>query len=260
MALHRFFATAPLDVTLPAEEPLTLPLTADDVHHAVHVLRLGPGDTVELAGQDRRVYDVKVTDVTDEAIVGHPLAVRASAGGPEVTLFQGLAKGDKLDLVVEKAVEVGAAGVVPVGFERSVVRLSPERARSRGERLRRVAEAAAKQSHRDHVPAIADPVDERELLPLLEPFDVVLVPWEDAASGAPGIGEALSAAQATGDSRVAVIVGPEGGLTDAEVGALQAAGAVAVSLGETVLRTETAGIVALALCIYEMGGLGGTRR
>lgn len=258
MSLHRFFLTGPLPVH-DAEEPVALPLSAGDLHHAVAVLRLAAADEIIAVAPDHAARVVRLTSVaTDglEGIAGPRLPVSFH---PRVTLVQGLAKGDKLDLVVEKVTEIGVEAVVPVAFSRSVVKLDAERAAKRGDRLRRIAAAAAKQAQRDFVPAVLDPLTPSELAAYLEAFDVVLVAWEDAA-GAPGIGEALAAAANVRDARIAIVVGPEGGLTADEVESLRAQGAVPVSLGPTILRTETAGILSAALCVYESGGLGGRVR
>ena len=262
MAMHRFFLTAQLprasvgSPLLPAEEPVALPLTAADVHHARDVARLGVDEQIAVVEPDRSAWVVRITALGD-VIEALPIGELPAPAEPHVTLVQGLAKGDKLDLIVEKTIELGIEAVVPVAFERSIVRLDDDRAAKRGERLRRVAAAAAKQAQRTYVPAISDPQPTSTLLRVLADFDVVLVAWEDA-DGAPGIRQALSSAGATVDSRVAIVVGPEGGLSEPEVAALTGAGAHIVSLGQFVLRTETAGIVAAALTIYELGGLGGS--
>jgi len=258
VSFHRFFLIAPLPA-FDAEETVALPLSADDLHHAVSVLRLAPGDEIVVVGVDRTARTARLTRVeTDllEGALGEPMAPVFS---PRVTLIQGLAKGDKLDLVVEKVTEIGVEAVMPVAFARSVVKLDSERGAKRGDRLRRVAAAAAKQAQRDFVPAVFDPLSFGELDAHLDRFDVVLVAWEDAGA-APGIGAALAAANAGHDSRIAIIVGPEGGLTEAEVASLRLRGAILVGLGDTVLRTETAGILSAALCVYESGGLGGRVR
>lgn len=235
-----------------------LPLSAADVHHARDVARLGVDEKIAIVEPDRSAWIVRITALGDD-IWGLPVGELPAPAEPHVTLIQGLAKGDKLDLIVEKTVELGIESVVPVAFERSIVRLDDDRAAKRGERLRRVAAAAAKQAQRTYVPLVSDPQPASLLLPVLADFDFVLVAWEDA-DGAPGIGGALAAAHASRDSRVAIVVGPEGGLSEPEVAALIGAGAHVVSLGEFVLRTETAGIVASALCIYELGGLGASGR
>lgn len=263
MSHPRFFAT---DSPTPADDaaidgrPWELPLDAGDVHHAVRVLRLKAGDEVDVAGPGRRIMRVSLTSVTPDALSGTVLGPVPAPFEPRVTLVQGLAKSDKLDLVVEKAVELGVERVVPVAFERSVVRLDAARARARAERLRRVAVAAAKQSGRSFVPSVDEPVDASGLGDALAGSDIVLLAWEEAAGSAPGVGEALASASATPESSVAIVVGPEGGLTAAEAGRLLGEGALTVSLGDTVLRTETAGILSVALCVYELGGLGGRSR
>lgn len=259
MGPPRFFVGKEPDAA-DGDGPATFRLDPADLHHAAHVLRLSAGDEVEIVAPDGRVMTVELTSAPHDALTGRVVRVEEPLAGmrTRVALFQGLAKGDKLDLVVEKAVEIGVDAIVPVIFERSVIRLTPERARQRGDRLRRVAVAAAKQSKRTAVPDVSDPVEASALPALLAGYDIVLVAWEDAPR-APGIGAALSHTGSTMPSSVAIVVGPEGGFTPAEVDALVRHGARQVSLGATVLRTETAGIVAAALVIYECGGLGGVR-
>ncbi|MRR13255.1 RsmE family RNA methyltransferase, partial [bacterium] len=142
--------------------------------------------------------------------------------------------------------------------ERSVVRLEGTKAAARTARWRRVAAEAAKQSQLADVPHVTDIVAFADL-PAALADSLVLVCWEDSEA-APGIGEALRAAAPVAETDVAIVVGPEGGLTSAEVRVLQRAGASVCSLGSTILRTETAGVVAAALALYERGGLGGAHR
>ncbi|MDP2233567.1 MAG: RsmE family RNA methyltransferase [Actinomycetota bacterium] len=258
MSLHRFFLSEALPPDA-SKQPVRLPLSAADVHHCVTVLRLGPDARIVAVGPDRSSSVVSITQVGTDSVSGIVTETLPAVFAPRVTLVQGLAKGDKLDLVVEKVTEIGVEAVVPVSFARSVVKLVAERSLKRGERLRRVAASAAKQSQRSFVPTISDPVAVAALPELLTGFDVVLVAWEEDR-GAPGIGACLTEAGATSESRIAIVVGPEGGLTEAEVDSLCANGALRVSLGSTVLRTETAGILSAALCVYECGGLGGRAR
>jgi 16S rRNA (uracil1498-N3)-methyltransferase len=138
--------------------------------------------------------------------------------------------------------------------------MDEERAGRRTERWRRIAEEAAKQSQRSDVPQIRETLTIGGLATEAGLFDVVLVPWEETSSGGLGVGAALDAAGATAETSVLVVIGPEGGLTESEVATLEAAGGVAVSLGDTVLRTETAAVVALTLVAYELGALGGRAR
>lgn len=247
MALHRFFAEGPV----PARGPL--PLDAPALHHLRDVLRLGAGDEVIVVGQGV-AWRVRLTSVAEVA-EGERFEQLPAQCLPRVALVQGLAKGEKMDDVVRQATEIGVSRIVPLAAERSVVKLDPAKAAARVERWRRIAAEAAQQSQRADVPAVDALVRAAELPGVLA-GSVVLVCWEDAP-GAPGIAAALAHLAPREDAEVAVVVGPEGGLTAAEVRALTAGGATVVTLGATVLRTETAGVVAAALAVHARGGLGG---
>lgn len=175
--------------------------------------------------------------------------------GPRVVLVQCVAKGDKMDTIVRQAVEVGVSAIVPVMGERTIVRLDGRKRAERGERWRRVAKAAAEQSHRAFVPEVTDPAPFEETMELLASYDRVVVMCEgesdiSLASALCGLGDSPSCA---------VVVGPEGGLSDAEVRLLLEHDAAPASLGTTILRTETAAVVAVALVLHQLGGLGGNR-
>lgn len=257
MALHRFFAAGHMPAAADAADDgsVTLPLAPADVHHLRDVLRLGPGDEIVLAG-DGRAERVLLTEVSSQ-VHGMCSGVVTAAWLPRVTLVQGLAKGDKMDDIVRQTTELGVSRVIPFVAERSVVRLDSDKAAARAERWRRVAEEAAKQSQRVGVPLIS-PIVRLASLPSLLVGSAVLVCWEEAG-GAAGVGAALAALAPSDDQDVAVVVGPEGGLTGYEAHSLQATGGALVSLGGTILRTETAGVVATALALYERGGLGARR-
>lgn len=240
--------------------PCVLALSAGDLHHALSVLRLSPGAEIAVVEPDGSAWRVRVADADPDGLLAERIERLGETTAYRVTLVQGVAKGSKVDLVVEKATELNIEAVMPVITERSVVRLDADKAHARGERWRRVARAAAKQSQRTTVPTVTDPMALSAAHCALATFDVVLVVWEGAEVSGPGIGRALDEAGATTGTRIALVVGPEGGLSAEEVHALQVSGARTVTLGETVLRSETAGIVAAALCVYELGGLGGRPR
>jgi 16S rRNA (uracil1498-N3)-methyltransferase len=257
MTLHRFFLTGALPET---GEDVELQLSGSDRHHLVRVVRLEAGDRVVVVGVDAREAEATLTSVGPERVCADIDAAMKRPPRPRVSLAAGMARRERMEFAIQKVTELGAVEVVPVRTARSVVRLDEDRAGRRVERWRRLAEEAAKQSQRADVPLVSEPIGLDELIEQFGRFELVLVPWEEAASTGLGIGAALEAADARPDSRVLVVIGPEGGLEEAEVAALQAAGGVVVTLGDTVLRTETACVVAVALAIYELGGLGGCER
>jgi 16S rRNA (uracil1498-N3)-methyltransferase len=264
MSLHRFFIEGPLPDAPASDWPL--PLGRSDAHHLAVVLRMKPGDRVVLADTSRRQAEAVLRSVGPDGVTADVETPVAAAAGPHVGLAQGLAKRERMETVVEKATELGAAEIVPVRFARSVVKLDSEKGADRTDRWRRIALAAAKQSQRTEAPAVLEPVGVAGLIEIASAYDVVLVPWEETVggaggTGAPGIPEALAAAGAGPETSVLVVIGPEGGLEAHEVDRLvRDAGAVVCGMGETVLRTETAAIVALALAIHALGGLGGRAR
>ncbi len=249
MTPHRFFADGPvLDAGI-------LPLTPGDVHHIRDVLRLTGGDEIIVVAAGVPVT-VRITAV-GSSIAGDRIGREPHASLPPVWIVQGVAKGERMDQLVRQTTELGVARIIPVVTERTVVRLEPAKAAERASRWRRVAAEAAKQAQRTSVPEVDIPV-RLEVAAATLADACGLVCWEDA-SGAPGIDAALAEAVPGPSVPVAVVVGPEGGFTAAEVGVLTSAGARVVSLGGTVLRTETAAVVAVALALHARGALGAAR-
>ena len=240
--MHRFYA-----------EPGSLSegfarLSSEDTDHAVKTLRLAPGDTVELFADGARF-------LAEIAVAGRGgVTVRVLEPLPSteprlrVTLFQGLPKADKLELIVQKAVELGAEAVVPVAMERSVVKLSAESVPRKLERWQKIAREACKQSGRCVEPAVGQPVTVAQLAKELARFDAAVVPWEDAR----GYGLRAFQEEHPDVRTVAVVIGPEGGISPEEIEILRGAGCLPVTLGPRILRTETAGLAAVSalMCLY----------
>jgi 16S rRNA (uracil1498-N3)-methyltransferase len=257
MSRHRFFLEAPLPA---ADGEVALPLSAGDLHHAVSVLRVRAGEEIDVVEPGGRVWRVRIEHASTQALIASPAEEIAGTSGPRVTLVFGVSKGAKNDDIVEGATEVGVSEFVPVLTERSIVRLDDEKRAERGERCRRVALAAAKQSKRATVPEVSDPRDFAGAIERLVGYGLVLVAWEESDVAGRGVREAIEGAELTGTSpSVALVVGPEGGLTGEEVAALERAGGVAVTLGSNILRAERAAVVGAALVVHELGGLGNAR-
>jgi len=236
--MHRFIVTPEAvrgdRVTLPPEES----------HHIARVLRLRPGDRVIVFDGRGGEYVVELTSVRPESAAGRVLERRAGAPPAlHLILVQGVPKGAKMDALIRMGTGLGIARFLPVLTQRAVARPAPARV----DRWQRIAAAAAKQSGRSTVPRVESP------RPFLEVFGelagaLVLMPWEGERSRS--IGAVLTQHR---DARaVAVCVGPEGGWAPEEVAGAVAQGAHPVTLGDLILRTETAGIVAAAMVLYEL--------
>jgi 16S rRNA (uracil1498-N3)-methyltransferase len=231
---RRFFAPA---ASLDSERVVFLPREA---HHIAHVLRLRPGARL-VAFDGAREVDVELDTVSPE-VVARRLGTPAPSRRPiEIALLQGVARGPRMDLVVRMATEIGISAIHPVLTSRAVADPAPARV----DRWRRIALESARQCGRADLPDIHPPASLSESLAALGPVDLLLVPWEEESRP---IGTVLAdRACAT----VAVVIGPEGGLTLGEVDLARRAGGETVSLGPLILRTETAGLVAAAMIIYE---------
>lgn len=220
-------------------------LTEEARHYLRDVLRLAPGDEVEVFDGRGAAWDARIDPAFGALVLG-PSRERRD-GAAAVWLLFALAKGEKVDLVVQKATELGAAGLAPFAAERSVVRLDAARSEERTRRWRRIAEEAARQSGRADVPLVLPPGALSTALAALPPDATV---FALDPSGPP-----LAAARQGDRGTCAAIVGPEGGLTADELAACERAGALRASLGPRVLRAETAAIVAVALLQARFGDM-----
>lgn len=227
-------------------------LPGDEAKHAAKVLRLKPGDPVcAMDGRGGR-WDAAV-----EAVSGSAVTVRLLERLPDneppvrVTIYQGVPKADKLELIAQKLTELGAAALVPVKMERCVVKLDAKDGAKRQERLTRIAAEAAKQCRRGVPMEIVPPLDWAGAIERMRAHDLLLVPWEDAR----GTRMTDIRAEKPGARDIGIVIGSEGGMSAQEVEALAAIGAVPITLGPRILRTETAAMTAAALAMALWGDL-----
>ena len=222
-------------------------LTREQSRHLLTVLRLEPGAALEVFDGTGGRFRAVLGD--GEVEIGG--ALQAQQRGVDVVLAQALARGEKMDLVIQKATELGAARIVPLASERAVVRLERERGQARAARWRRIAQEAARQCGRADVPAVDEPCAWEGVFSLLaadpERRGLLLDPEETALR----LGDA-----ARGVSRLLLAVGPEGGFSPAERARAIGEGLVGAALGRLVLRSETAGLAALAVVLHVNGELG----
>lgn len=261
MSLPRFFLDNQI-LAAETEAVFPLRLSRDDAKHA-RVLRLAAGEHVAVIDASQDYFECEIVDFSDALpLVRIARHQEGGATGPQVILLQGLAKGDKMETVIRHATEVGVAGFVPLACARSIVKLDGKKGAAKTERWQAIAKSAAMQSGQPRIPEVSEPVSVREAAGMLAGATAVLVCWEEAPQSA-SLADAIHGALAdthtpAEDARIAVVVGPEGGLSEDEVQQLLDANpqACLVTLGPSILRTETAGIIAPALALYELGGMG----
>ena len=227
-------------------------ITGSDVNHIRNVLRMKPGEEIAVSnGTDGREYRCGIESFTEDEVICSLRFVKED--GVElpsrIHLFQGLPKADKMELIVQKAVELGAYEVIPVAARRCVVRLDEKKAASRISRWQGIAEAAAKQSRRGIIPQVHPVMNMREAVAYAHAMEVKLIPYE-LAENMGHTKEILEAVKPGTD--IAVFIGPEGGFEQEEIELAMAAGIEPVTLGRRILRTETAGLTVLSWLMYHL--------
>ena len=227
-------------------------ITGEDARHISRVLRMTAGDElwVRTGSDDRHIRCRIVSAGEDEVLADIEWTEHAQAELPcEIVLLQSLPKGDKMEWIIQKAVELGASRIVPMVSARSIVRLEGSRAERKVQRWNAISESAANQSHRDKIPQVTAICSYEEALRQAAACTHVLIPYERAE----GMEETRRILQSIrpGES-VSVMIGPEGGFEAAEVEAAIAAGAAPISLGHRILRTETAGMTLLAALMLQL--------
>ena len=240
--MHRFYADPE------RSEGDIVSLDREDAYHAVKVLRLHCGDPVEIvisgirhAGTVRDISETEVTVWVGDALPSNETGIR-------FVLFQGVPKGDKMDLIVQKATELGVSVIVPVMMTRSVVRLDPKDRLKKQERWQKIAREAGKQSGRCVIPEVHVPVSLKESEASIRALDAVAVPWESGKDTGP-----LAFVRAHPDIRsLGIVIGPEGGIDEKELELAISTGFKPITLGKRILRTETAGMTVMSILMYHL--------
>lgn len=224
----------------------------ETAHQIARVLRLREGEPIRLLDGSGREYDARIASVSAGEVVVDIVGLCACEREPRLalTLAVCMPKADKLDLIVQKATELGVSRLIVASSERVVSRPEPAKAASRIERWRRIAEEAAEQCGRCRTPEVIGIIDFGELSGYIAGHAVSMIAWEDETRASL---KSVLSQHARAESAM-LIVGPEGGLTQREVAYARSAGALCVSLGSRILRCETAAIAACAAVMYELEG------
>ena len=238
-----------VDASQVSEE--TIRIEGTDVNHMKNVLRMRIGEEVTVSDGQGKEYLCQVRDFEEEQVQLKIVETKASDAElpSKIYLFQGLPKQEKMELIVQKCVELGIYAVVPVSMKRCVVKLDPKKEKTKLARWQQIAEAAAKQSKRSLIPEIMPVISLREAFARSQKMQVRLIPYE-RAEGMEKTREILKGIR-PGDE-VAVFIGPEGGFEETEIEEAMKAQIKPVTLGKRILRTETAGMTVLAFLLYQL--------
>ncbi len=222
-------------------------ISGTDFNHIKNVLRMNVGDTFlvsengvsNLCEIDGFENDVVVAKIIEENYNDTNLPIK-------IYLFQGLPKGDKMELIIQKTVELGVEKIIPVEMSRCVVKLDDKKKKSKVMRWQAIAESAAKQSKRNSIPEIADVLTYKQALEMAKELDLLLVPYE-SKNGMEDTKSAL--AEIKSGMTVGILIGAEGGFEEKEIEEAFEIGGKVISLGKRILRTETAAITSVAMCM-----------
>lgn len=223
-------------------------IEGDEANHIVKVLRMKKGESITVFDGVGNCADGKIESIDGKEVTVSVDRRYQTDTEPElkITLFQGIPKNPKMDLIIQKATELGVVEIVPVNTKRIVAKIDKE---AKVERLQRIAFEAAKQCGRAYIPHVSSPVGFEEALNRMSKMDGAIIPYECEKDGK------ISAAVEPGMKTLGILIGPEGGFEEAEVRRAEEAGVKRVTLGKRILRTETAGLIASALCLYIAGDM-----
>lgn len=231
-------------------------IQGEDVKHIYKVLRLEAGNQVTINNCQGVEYLGEILEI-DKKEVKVSLLRRLTTNNEspiEVHLFQGLPKSQKMDIIVQKATELGVSEITPIITER-VIAKNEMGEYKKMDRWNRISLEACKQSKRTRIPKVNEPIEFGRLLDLLNKFDLILVPYENEEGR--GLKKLCSSINRASIKTVAIVIGPEGGFEESEIDTLKKHKAEIITLGPRILRTETAGFVCTSLVMYELGDLGG---
>lgn len=229
----------------------TVRITGGDVNHIKNVLRMHTQEEIIVLDGAGMEYRCEIETISEEVIARVLEAKKTEAElSVRLLLFQGLPKKDKMELIIQKAVELGVSEIIPVLTKRTVVKLEDKKKEQKKlERWQAIAEAAAKQSGRGIIPKVREAVKFTEAVKMAEALDEALIPYELAE----GMEEARERVRGLHDKKtVGIFIGPEGGFEEEEIAIAANAGIHPITLGKRILRTETAGLCILSVIMFEL--------
>ncbi len=245
--MHRFF------VEKAQIKDDKIEIIGSDVKHIKDVIRLQIGEKLQVSSEGI-TYDGEIEEISKKTVIVRINNAFKGENEPStyITLYQGLAKSSKMDLIIQKCTEVGVSEFYPVATARAVVKIRDEKkSESKVKRWSQISDEASKQSKRDIRPVINEVINFDDMINILRHEKNILVPYEDET-----VNDIKTSLSDINDKRVNIVIGPEGGFKEEEIAKLKDIGASIVTLGPRILRTETAGLVTATIVFYELGDLG----
>lgn len=247
--MHRFFVKIVID---PSQDEVIIN-DKNDVNHISKALRVKIGEPLEICDTSGKEYIVEVTSLESDmvrcSIVDTPDLTRES--NIHIDLYQGVAKGSKMDTIIQKSVELGVQSIIPMMTKRAIVKLDSKAEIKKVERWQKIADEAAKQSKRSFIPEIKEVLDIKKVIGLASSYDLMVIAYELESTK-----KLKEVIKDKSYKRIAILIGPEGGFEKEEVENAVGCGVVAISLGKRILRTETAGPACITIMQYELGDIG----
>lgn len=235
----------------------TIIITGKDVNHISNVLRMKIGEEIQVCDTDTsNNYLVKLQNIDKEKIYCDIIEKIKSEAEPDINLkiFQGIPKSDKMELIIQKSTELGVKEIIPVQMERCVSKITPKDEKKKIERWQKISEMASKQSGRDIIPKVNNPVKVKDICNLINELDMIIVPYEKEEKYT--LKNAIEEIKQNKNNKpsIGIVIGPEGGFDPNEINLLKNAGAKIVTLGKRILRTETVALAMASVIMYELGG------
>ena len=230
----------------------------DDVNHIKNVLRKNVGDEILICDYEKEInYNCRIKEIDKKEIVCEIISQEKSESESniKIDIFQGLPKADKMEFIIQKGTELGVNSFIPVIFKRSIVKIEEKDREKKICRWQKIAEVAAKQCGRDMIPVVKNIENVKNICKLFEKYDIVLVAYEDESETS--LKSTLKKLNYSNEHiRIAVVIGPEGGIDKTEIETMKNAGAQSVTLGKRILRTETVCLAITAIINYELENIG----
>ena len=234
----------------------TITILGEDVKHIKNVLRKDKGDKIEICNQENgKTYNCEINNIEDNSIITKIIdQIEEQEDKIKIDIYQGLPKADKMELIIQKSVELGANAIIPVAMKRCVVKIDSKDENKKICRWQKIAENAAKQSGRNEIPEIRNIATVEKISNLINEYDSLIVAYENEKNNTikRELLKLKDILQEKGKINIALIIGPEGGLEEKDVELLKQSGAKIVTLGNRILRTETVALNMLSVIRYEL--------